>query len=53
MTKEELALELTKLVSDSVIKLEYNTKPPEIVNYAEAITEAYNNIYANILCDKE
>ena len=44
-TKEEIALELTKLCAPNVLKAaRYQSKE----NYADAIAEAYNEIYENL-----
>ncbi|WP_419867418.1 hypothetical protein [Clostridium perfringens] len=49
MTKEEIALELTKLISDKIVSLTFHKDK----NYAETISEAYNTIYNSINKNKE
>ncbi|EPB8178481.1 hypothetical protein P6P36_03620 [Clostridium perfringens] len=49
MTKEELTLELTKLIAERVgVKA-----TREDVDFSEAIAEAYNKIYNSINLDEE
>ncbi len=46
MNKEELSLELTKLISEKLIST--NAYSENAGNYPKAIVEAYNFIYDNI-----
>lgn len=49
MTKEEIALELTKLIADRIGSLTFHKDK----NYAETLAEAYNTIYNSINIGKE
>ncbi|EOU1911994.1 hypothetical protein GZ981_001878 [Clostridium perfringens] len=49
MTKEELALELTKLIAEKVNVKAYK----ENEDFSEKIAEAYNKIYDSIKLDEE
>lgn len=49
MTKNEIALELTKLIADRLTTLTFNKDK----KYAEAISKAYNTIYNSINNDTE
>lgn len=52
MNKSELALELTKLIADKIVNVEYsstNTDP----NYPEAIATAYNKILTALKTNDE
>lgn len=47
MSREEIALELTKLVSDQVLRVAKDTLTPPR-DYAKAIADAYNTILSTI-----